>query len=125
MATSSYALALVAACLVLGATGQLLQKKGLSELGTIELAKFLEPTYFLHVFLNPYVFFGVLAYVIGLFLWLTALSRLELSFMYPLLSLSYVLVAVLAFIFLRETITLARWTGIALVVVGCWLILGT
>lgn len=123
--STGYALALVAACILLGSTGQLLQKKGLSELGAIEITNFLEPAYFLKVFMNPFVFFGVLAYVISLFLWLTALSRLQLSFMYPLLSLSYVLVAVLAWFFLGETISLIRWTGIALVVVGSWLVLGT
>jgi multidrug transporter EmrE-like cation transporter len=125
MANLSSALVLVGIAIMLGATGQTLQKKGLNELGRLELAKFLDISYLLHVFTNLYVFLGVLCYVISLFLWLTALSGLELSFMYPLLSISYVIVAVFAWIFIGETITLMRWAGIALVLLGSWLILGT
>jgi uncharacterized membrane protein len=45
--------------------------------------------------------------------------------MYPMLALAYVLVAVLAAVFLKEEITLLRWTGIALVTIGAILLLKT
>ena len=45
-------------------------------------------------------------------------SLLNVSFMYPLLRLGYVLVAVTSAVFLGEAITLTRWLGILLVVIG-------
>jgi drug/metabolite transporter (DMT)-like permease len=42
--------------------------------------------------------------------------------MYPLLSLGYVVTAFFAMAFLGEIVTYSRWAGIALVVVGCILI---
>ncbi|MEA1907777.1 MAG: EamA family transporter, partial [Euryarchaeota archaeon] len=54
-----------------------------------------------------------------------ALSTPDVSFVYPLLSLGYVITAILAFVFLKETITMERWCGIFLVVVGCCLIIRT
>jgi drug/metabolite transporter (DMT)-like permease len=51
------------------------------------------------------------------------MSTLDVSFMYPLLSLAYVVTAVFAIIYLGEIVTFSRWAGIALVVIGCVLIL--
>jgi drug/metabolite transporter (DMT)-like permease len=64
-------------------------------------------------------------YIIGFVVWIAALTKLDVSFMYPMLALAYVLVAVLAAVFLKEEITLLRWTGIALVTIGAILLLKT
>jgi drug/metabolite transporter (DMT)-like permease len=71
---------------------------------------------------NFYVVLGLSLYFIGAFLWLAAMSSLNISFMYPLLSLAYLVTAIFAFLYLGETITVVRWTGIALVIAGCFLI---
>lgn len=55
-------------------------------------------------------------------LWLLALSGLNISYAFPLLSASYILVALLARVFLRETISLKRWAGISIVCFGVLLI---
>lgn len=65
---------------------------------------------------------GLFLYMFSAFLWLGALSTLDVSFMYPLLSLAYVITAIGAFIFLGETITMMRWMGIGLVIAGCFLV---
>lgn len=67
---------------------------------------------------NVYVLIGLLLYAVSAFLWLGALSTLYISYMYPLLSLTYVITAILAFLFLKENNTLIRWVGIVLVVIG-------
>lgn len=55
-------------------------------------------------------------------LWLLALSGLNISYAFPLLSAGYILVALLARVFLRETISLKRWAGISIVCFGVLLI---
>ena len=121
-----FALTLVAICIVFGATGQFMMKSGMTQVGEIGgVGKLLSLNTAFHMFTNPYVLGGLLIYAIAAFLWLGALSTLNVSYMYPLLSLGYVLAAILGMIFLKEDITLVRWVGIVVVVVGCFMILRT
>ena len=118
-----FSLSLVAICIVCGAVGQILMKTGMSQIGQIgDLGKLINSSTIFSIFTNIYVIGGLLLYATASFLWLGALSTFDVSLMYPLLSLAYVVVAILSFIFLKEDITLLRWTGIVLVVVGCFVI---
>ena len=111
---------------VLGAAfGQLALKKGIDGLqGKYSVTDILKPWNLPKIFVqSPLVFAGLLIYVVGFLVWIAALSALDVSFMYPLLSLSYVLLAILAAVFLKETITVWRWAGIVLVTIGSFLLL--
>ena len=55
-------------------------------------------------------------------LWLLALSGLHISYAFPLLSASYVLVAVLARVCLKESVSAGRWIAIAVICCGVILI---
>jgi len=119
-----FALSLVAICIVFGAVGQILMKTGVSQIGQIgNLDKLINPSTVFSIFTNVYVIGGLLLYAMAFFLWLGALSTLDVSLMYPLLSLSYVVTAILGLIFLKEDITLLRWVGVMVVVAGCFMIL--
>lgn len=121
-----FALGLVALCIIFGAAGQILMKNGMSQVGQIGgLANLFNFKTALTIFTNPFVLSGFALYAISSFLWLGAMSLLNVSSMYPLLSLGYVLVAVASSIFLGEHITLFRWLGIVLIVFGCFLTLQT
>lgn len=50
------------------------------------------------------------------------MSTPDVSFMYPLLSLGYIVTAILAFVFIGENITLLRWAGIVVIIAGCFMI---
>ncbi|MBI5229331.1 EamA family transporter [Candidatus Micrarchaeota archaeon] len=117
------ALLIVFICIGLGVIGQITMKAGMNQVGAIELGKLVDISTLLKVFLNPFVFSGVVCYGLSLLLWLVALSKLNVSFIYPLISISYVLTSFFAVVFLKETVTLWRWTGTALIVIGCFLIL--
>jgi drug/metabolite transporter (DMT)-like permease len=121
-----FALSLVALCIVFGAVGQILMKNGMSDVGKIGgLASLFNFKTAATIFTNPFVLSGLALYAVSTFLWLGAMSLLNVSFMYPLLSLGYILVAVMSAIFLGEHITLVRWLGILLVVFGCFLTVQT
>lgn len=121
-----FALTLVLICVFLLAIGQLVMKVGMGQVGEIATARqlFNLDTLF-RMFTNPYVLTGILLYGISLVLWLGAMSTLNLSLMYPLASLAYVVAAIIAFIFLKEDVTLLRWAGILVIVGGCFLITRT
>lgn len=114
------ALVLLGIAITGAAIGQIALKKGVDDLGgKYSVTDILKPWNVHKMFAqSPLIFVGLLIYAVGFFIWIAALSKLEVSFMYPMLSIAYVLVAVLAFVFLKEQITMFRWVGIALVTVG-------
>lgn len=121
-----FALSLVAICIIFGAIGQILMKNGMTQVGSISgLNKLISFSTVFRIFTNIYVISGLVLYAIAAFLWLGALSSLNVSFMYPLLALGYVLTAILGSLFLKEDIALLRWLGIVFVVAGSFMILRT
>jgi drug/metabolite transporter (DMT)-like permease len=98
----------------LSAFAQLLMKIGMSST-LAENSMFAVAT-------NPYVAGGFAAYGIGAVLWLKVLSRVDLSLAYPLVSLAFVMVAVLSWLVLGERLSAGRIMGIGLIVIGVALI---
>ena len=105
----------------LGVVGQLFIKKGLNSLGGINFSAGVVASY-MKIFFSPFIIVGLSIYFLGVFFWLYALSKVELSFAYPFVSLSYVLVLLFSWIFLGEQISLIRWAGIVSICLGVVLI---
>ena len=114
-------LIIVLICVIMGSFGQIYMKMGLKETGGIELNQLITSKLFTIIF-NKYVFTGVVLYLLATLLWFVVLSKAELSFAYPLISLGYVLTAVLAIFYFQENVTLIRWLGIVLILSGVFLI---
>lgn len=74
------------------------------------------------VITSPWIIGGILIYVVSLVVWLMILSRTEVSLAYPLISLGYVLNALVAYWLLSEPITVLRLCGIAVILVGVFLV---
>lgn len=105
----------------LGVVGQFLIKKGLNSLGGLDFSAGLFISY-LKIFISPFILLGLLIYFLGVFFWLYALSKVELSFAYPFVSLSYVLILLLSWGFLGESISPLRWAGVVAICFGVFLI---
>jgi drug/metabolite transporter (DMT)-like permease len=101
--------------------GQILLKKGLLSLGSINFGDGLIQAY-IKIFTHPLSIFGVFFYILGVLFWLHALSKLDLSYAYPFLALTYVFVAFGSLIFLKEPISLLRWTGILIICIGIFIV---
>ena len=107
--------------IVLGVVGQLFIKQGLRSLGGLNFSGGLISSY-LKIFVSPFIAVGLSVYFLGVFFWLYALSKVELSFAYPFVSLSYVLVLLFSWVFLGEQISLVRWAGVVIICLGVVLI---
>lgn len=70
------------------------------------------------VLLNPYVLLGFVMYALSTVFWLIALSKKELSFVYPFISLTYVLVLMLSSLVLKEDIGLNKIAGTLAIIIG-------
>jgi drug/metabolite transporter (DMT)-like permease len=118
-----FALTLVLICVLAGAAGQIFWKEGMSGLGRINgTGDLLQLKTVWDIFTNKFILLGLILYAVSVFLWLGAMSTLDVSFMYPLLSLGYIVTAILAFVFIGENITLLRWAGIVVIIAGCFMI---
>jgi drug/metabolite transporter (DMT)-like permease len=72
----------------------------------------------LTVLINPWVALGICLLILFFCSYLTALSWADLTYVLPATALSYVLMALLARVFLHENVTLLRWLGVALITMG-------
>lgn len=121
-----FALALILICVFAGAFGQILLKIGMGKIGPIsQWSKLWQWEFFLHIVTNPYVLLGLALYAASALFWLAALSNLNVSFAYPLLSLAYVVIAIASYFILKEPLSAVRWGGILLIVLGSFLITRT
>lgn len=114
------ALVFVSVCFTVA--GELLLKHGMNQHGTFDLEPTTLAQSLVQVFSNPAILVGFgLIFSAGLF-WLSAISRMNLSVAYPMLSTSYILVLVASALFLGETVSLARAFGVGVIMVGVALV---
>jgi len=112
-------------CLVVGLTGQILLKKGMNKIGEVtlfskgmlNLVKTIRG-----MFTNVWIIFGVLLFGGSTLLWLVILSGLDLSYIYPMVSLNYVLAALSSKIFFKERISKMRWLSLGIIILGVILV---
>jgi drug/metabolite transporter (DMT)-like permease len=104
------------------AAAQLMLKHGMMALGPVTFAGVNPLIKMLQIVFSPWVFAGLLMFVVSMASHLYVLSKVELSFAYPFLSLAYVAVAVFAYFIFREDLNAWRIAGIAFICVGTVLI---
>ena len=105
-----------------GAAGQVLLKKGMSQLGPLTLQLSQAGSLLLRLGTNPFVILGLLVYAGSTVFWLAALSRVDLSYAYPFASLSYVVMLAASWQIFDENISLLRLAGCLVVGMGVFLI---
>jgi multidrug transporter EmrE-like cation transporter len=99
---------------LLGVAGQFLFKTGLNKMGgEIELS-----IHIARLFLTPYIASGLGCYVLSTFIWLAALSKVPLSFAYPMLSTGYLIIYFASILFLGEKYTHAKLAANILIILG-------
>jgi len=111
---------LILIAVLMGVLGQLLLKMGMTQIGTLEstggLAGLIQVG--IRVFSNLKVLGGFAAYGLSSLFWIVVLSKIDLSLAYPMLALNYVLVPLVAWLFLNEQVPPLRWLGIGVVIIG-------
>lgn len=103
--------------------GQLLLKTGMRRVGVIDGERLRSPLRLVvDVVRTPAVVLGLGIYGASALAWIVVLSRTELSFAYPFLSLAYVIVTIAAMVLLGERFSARQWVGLVAVVAGVLLV---
>src|SRR5947209_7549372 len=82
------------------------------------------PLAYITVLFRPWVTLGVLLLILWMVSRMALLSWADLSYVLPVTSIGYVLVAIVGKVLLHEEITGKRWAGIALIMVGVAMVSG-
>lgn len=78
---------------------------------------------FLNMIFNPVIIAGVTCFALGLAAYNYVLIKTDLSVAYPIMtSVGYVIVVLVSWLLLKETITIIQLTGIALIIAGVWMV---
>jgi multidrug transporter EmrE-like cation transporter len=110
---------------LLNAVAQLLLKAGARNVGEIHLTMQNWFVIGLKVAAQLPIIGGLTCYVLSVVLWIIALSRVDVSIAYPMLSLGYVVTAVGAWYFFGEPVSLQRLLAICVILVGVALLART
>lgn len=102
--------------IILVVAGQFCMKFGINKVGSFNsmpMGQFL-----IKAFTTPIIILGIALYAVSAVVWIIILSKVDLSFAYPMLSIGYVLVLLVSWAFLGESINLIKILGIAFICLG-------
>ena len=126
MSTSKFLLSwgMVLAYIVFNSVGALIIKYKINEMGTIQFSSFrFVIKYFYELIKSPLIICGIFSIFISAFVWMVALSRLQISIAYPVaVGLNFIVVVTVALIFFKEHLSAEKIIGIVLIFISVFLI---
>ena len=115
-------LVMIFAMVVCANAGDLLLKRGMTQVGAVELSLAGLAHAFRLTLVNPTIWLSILFLLGFLLSYMTVLSWADYSYVMPAGAFGYALLTFLAVIFLRETVTPRRWAGVILICAGVLLV---
>ena len=116
---------LLAIIILAGALGDVYIAKGMKQVGEIRTLRLRELAWLGRRMVSNMAFLlGLLAMIAGFLAFLVVLSWADLSYVLPVTSVGYVVVALLGRVMLNEAISPRRWMGILLIMAGVALVGG-
>ncbi len=115
-------LILIISSVLLNCVAQILIRKGMLSIGEISI-NFRQ--LYLHIgemLVNVYLWISVICYFLSFIIWMLVLSKVEVSFAYPFLSIGYVVTAFAGYWLLGESLSVMRIVGILVICIGVYLI---
>jgi multidrug transporter EmrE-like cation transporter len=110
---------IIFAGVLLNSAAQLMLKAGAKTLGTVSMGSSSSlMTAACSAATQPWIVLGLVCYFLSAGLWILALTRVDVTVAYPMLSMGYVIAALLAWHFFGEPLTAGRVLGIAIIMAG-------
>jgi len=106
------------AVIVLTVCGQLILKWQVAKAGAFPQSFPQGALFLLRLVFNPWIIGGLFAGFLAFLCWVTALTKFELSYAYPFMSLAFVLVLFSSALLFHEAVTMPKMFGILLIMAG-------
>ena len=116
------AFALVLTGVLLNAVAQLALKASVSDTGIISLDMQSLLSSAGSLATNLWLWLGLACYAISVVVWILALSRVDVSIAYPMLSIGYIVNAFAAWHLFDEPMNLGKIVGIGIIIVGVYIL---
>ncbi len=107
---------------MLNAAAQLLLKAGTNTIGIFDFSRDNIVPVGYRLATEPHIVGGLACYVVSVVVWILALSRVEVSIAYPMLSIGYIVNALAAWYLFGEAVSATRLLGIGVIVIGVCLV---
>ena len=107
---------------LLNASAQLLLKAGTNAVGVFAFSRDNIAPMGWKLATEPHILGGLTCYIVSVVVWIMALSRVEVSIAYPMLSIGYVVNAIAAWYLFGEALTATRSIGIGIIIVGVYMV---
>lgn len=107
-------------CIASTVIGQLLVKFGMTQIGRGPSNLNELPLFLIRALFKPAVFASLVCALFAALCWMGAMTRCDLSFGYPFMSLAIVLVVALSPVFFGEHVSGKQWVGVGIVCFGLW-----
>ncbi len=107
---------------LLNAVAQLVLKKGMSLVGSVAISYAGIMHMLVKIITNVYVYCGLMCYGLSFLVWLMVLSRVEVSYAYPFLSIGYIVAALVGYFYFGESMSIYKVGGIALICLGVFVL---
>lgn len=104
--------------IVLTVYGQMIVKWQVNLAGALPAAPWDKMVFLGKIMINPWVISSMAAALLASFAWIAALTQLPLSYAYPFMGLTFVLVLLLSATFFQESMTWMKIAGVVLIVAG-------
>ncbi len=103
--------------IVLNVCGHLFLKAGMNKLGAISVDQLVVG--FTRIFTTPFVILGLVSYVSSVAMYMVVLSKVDVSYAYPLMmGVGYVMIVLFSWQIFGEPFSTFKWLGIVLVLIG-------
>ena len=115
--------ALILFSVIVAALAQITLKHGMTQVGVLDLKHPLTDAR--RALSNIFVWAGLLIFVVSAASWIVVLSKTALSFAYPFVSITYVVILLFDGWVLHEGVPGLRWLGVALIIGGIFVVSAT
>jgi drug/metabolite transporter (DMT)-like permease len=98
--------------------GQLVLKWQMGSAGPLPHGHLDKLGFLLQQFMNPWILSGFVSAFVASLAWMAAMTRFELNYAYPFMSLAFVIVMILGVLFLGEALNARKIVGTLMVMAG-------
>ncbi|TFJ94231.1 EamA family transporter [Lentibacillus salicampi] len=98
--------------------GQIVLKWQVDQSGSLPEGLWDKFLFLLQLLLNPWIISGFLSAFLAALCWMAAMTKFNISYAYPFMSLSFVLVFVLSIFLFGDPVTVHKVVGLGLIIAG-------